>query len=76
MQATDRLTPVYSSRSPNFAKMKQRFIDAGLGHFLEYSHGRMTFCFGRKLSPDGPFDREYKVGDARFCYYRNRIWDK
>ena len=29
--------------------MKQAFIDAGLGRYLEYSHGRMTFCFGRKL---------------------------
>ena len=68
--------PVYSRRSPKFAKMKQAFIDAGLGRYLEYSHGRMTFCFGRKLGKDGPFDRQYEKGDARFCYYRNRIWDK
>ncbi len=68
--------PVHARRAPNFARMLPAFIAAGGEKYMPYNHGRFCFCFGRKMTPDAPFDRQYEVGDARFCYYRNRIWDK
>ena len=52
------------------------FIAAGCGEYLKYNHGRFCFCFMRKMSPNGEFDRQLTMDGARFCYFLNRIWDK
>ncbi len=68
--------PVHQRRSPNLERLVPVLQAAGYQEALDLNHGRACFCYLRKLTPDAPFDRQYEVGDARFCYFRNRIWDK
>lgn len=49
---------------------------AGYEKHLELTDGRGCFCFMRKLTPDGIFDRQLELNGCRVCYYLNRIWDK
>ncbi len=67
---------VKKRRSPNMEGLSVPLAAAGFSRHLSYNGGRGCFCFSRKLSPDGIFDRELKLNDCRFCYYLNRIWDK
>ena len=46
------------------------------GEQLALNDGHFSFAHMRKLSPDGPFDRELVRNGAHFCYFLNRIWDK
>ena len=67
---------VRKRRSPNMEGLSVPLAAAGFSRHLSYNGGRGCFCFSRKLTPDGIFDRELKMNDCRFCYYLNRIWDK
>jgi len=68
--------PVRSRRSPNMEGLAIPLKAAGFEKHLEYNGGRGCFCFSRKLSPDGIFDRQLERNGCRVCYYLNRIWDK
>lgn len=68
--------PVKTRRGPNMESLAAPLAAAGYGRHLELNHGRGCFCFTRKLTPDGMFDRQLTRNDCRFCYYLNRIWDR
>lgn len=68
--------PVQARRAPNFDSLAEPLRAAGFGKHLDLNNGHPCFCFMRKLTPDGIFDRELKMNDCRVCYYLNRIWDK
>lgn len=68
--------PVKTRRGPNMEGLAAPLAAAGYGRHLELNHGRGCFCFTRKLTPDGMFDRQLTRNDCRFCYYLNRIWDR
>lgn len=68
--------PVYPRRSPNMDFVAEAMKAEGFGKHLELTEGRGCFCFMRKLSPDGIFDRQLEMNGCRVCYYLNRIWDK
>ena len=68
--------PVQARRAPNFDSLAGPLRAAGFGKHLDLNNGHPCFCFMRKLTPDGIFDRELKMNDCRVCYYLNRIWDK
>jgi glyoxylase-like metal-dependent hydrolase (beta-lactamase superfamily II) len=68
--------PVFARRSPNMDFVADAMRTAGYKKHLELSGGRGCFCFMRKLSPDGIFDRQLERNCCRVCYYLNRIWDK
>jgi len=67
--------PVHLRRSPDLDFVADVMRQEGLGSFLEMTDGRPCFCFLRKLTPDGIFDRQLEMNDCRVCYYMNRIWD-
>ena len=48
---------------------------AGYEKHLKLTEGRGCFCFMRKLTPDGMFDRQIEMNGCRVCYYLNRIWE-
>ena len=69
--------PVYARRSPHMIKpVAEAMRAAGFEEHLKLTDGRGCFCFTRKLTPDGIFDRQIEMNGVRFCYYLNRIWDK
>ena len=68
--------PVFARRSPNMDFLADALRTAGFGKHLELNGGRGCFCFMRKLTPDGIFDRQLEMNGCRVCYYLNRIWDK
>jgi glyoxylase-like metal-dependent hydrolase (beta-lactamase superfamily II) len=68
--------PVFARRSPNMDPLTDALKAAGFEKHLELNNGRACFCFSRKLSPDGIFDRQIEMNGCRVCYYLNRIWDK
>ncbi len=68
--------PVYARRSPNMDLVADIMKVSGFEKHLELNGGRGCFCFMRKLSPDGIFDRQLERNGCRVCYYINRIWDK
>lgn len=68
--------PVFARRSPNMEFVVDALKAAGFEKHLELNGGRGCFCFMRKLSPDGSFDRQLVMNGCRVCYYLNRIWDK
>ncbi|MCD8076237.1 MAG: MBL fold metallo-hydrolase [Lachnospiraceae bacterium] len=69
--------PVYARRSPHMVKsVAEAMRAAGFEKHLELTDGRGCFCFMRKLTPDGRFDRQLEMNGCRFCYYLNRIWDR
>lgn len=67
---------VRARRSPNMEGFSEILKKAGYEKALEKSHGLGCFCYTRKLTPDGMFDRQLTMNDCRFCYYLNRIWDR
>lgn len=68
--------PVFARRSPNMEFVADAMKAAGFEKHLELNGGRGCFCFMRKMSPDGIFDRQIERNGCRVCYYLNRIWDK
>lgn len=66
---------VFARRAPHFKYLVPILKKAGYQKALDLNHGRANFCYTRKLSPDGPFDRQYMRDGVRVCYYINRIWD-
>lgn len=66
--------PVHLRRSPDLDFVADVMREAGLGDFLELTGGKPCFCFLRKLTPDGMFDRQLEMNDCKVCYYLNRIW--
>ena len=68
--------PVFARRSPDMNFVADAMKAAGFEKHLELNGGRGCFCFMRKLSPDGIFDRQLEKNGCRVCYYLNRIWDK
>ena len=68
--------PVKTRRGPNMEGLAAPLAAAGYGRHLKLNHGRGCFCFTRKLTPDGMFDRQLIRNGCRFCYYLNRIWDR
>lgn len=68
--------PVYARRSPHLDSLAGPLQAMGYGKHLELNGGKACFCFMRKLSPDGMFDRQLEMNDCRVCYYLNRIWDR
>ncbi len=67
--------PVHLRRSPDLDFVADAMRQAGLEKHLEMTDGRGCFCFLRKLTEDGPFDRQLEMNDCRVCYYLSRIWD-
>ena len=68
--------PVYARRSPHMDSVADAMRAAGFEKHLELTEGRGCFCFMRKLTPDGLFDRQLERNGCRVCYYLNKIWDK
>lgn len=68
--------PVFARRSPNMEFVVKAMKATGFEKHLELNGGRGCFCFMRKLSPDGIFDRQIERNGCRVCYYLNRIWDR
>lgn len=68
--------PVRARRSPNMEFVADGLREKGMEKHLDVTDGRGCFCFLRKLTPDGQFDRQLERNDCRVCYYLNRIWDK
>ena len=69
--------PVFARRSPHMIESVAAGLRAaGMEKHLELTNGRGCFCYTRKLTPDGIFDRQLQMNDCRVCYYLNRIWDK
>ena len=68
--------PVFARRSPNMEFVVDGLKAAGFEKHLELNGGRGCFCFMRKLTLDGIFDRQIEMDGCRVCYYLNRIWDK
>ncbi|MBC5580742.1 MBL fold metallo-hydrolase [Anaerofilum sp. BX8] len=68
--------PVYARRSPHMDSVADAMRAAGFEKHLELTGGRGCFCFMRKLTPDGLFDRQLEKNGCRVCYYLNKIWDK
>ena len=67
---------VHLRRSPDMDMVADAMKAAGMEKFLELTDGRGCFCFLRKLTPDGMFDRQLEMNDCKVCYYMNRIWDE
>ena len=67
---------VHLRRSPDMDAVVDAMKAAGLEKFLELTDGRGCFCFLRKLTPDGMFDRQLEMNDCKVCYYINRIYDE
>ena len=67
--------PVRARRSPNMEFVADGLREKGMEKHLDVTDGRGCFCFLRKLTPDGQFDRQLERTDCRVCYYLNRIWD-
>ncbi|MDO5423839.1 MAG: MBL fold metallo-hydrolase [Eubacteriales bacterium] len=68
--------PVHLRRSPDMDFVPEAMRQAGMERFLELTDGRGCFCFLRKLTADGMFDRQLEKNDCKVCYYLNRIWDQ
>ncbi len=69
--------PLWARRSPHLGPMVAEMMkEAGFEDHLKLTDGRGCFCFMRKLTPDGIFDRQIEMDGARFCYYLNKIWDR
>lgn len=66
---------VRARRSPNMEGMAPIIEAAGFGEHLKLNNGQGCFCFMRKLTPDGIWDRQLEMEDCRVCYYLNRIWN-
>ncbi len=66
---------VHLRRSPDMDMVVDLMRAAGMEKHLENSGGLGCFCWLRKLTPDGAFDRQLEMNDCRVCYYINRIWD-
>lgn len=67
---------VFARRSPDMRMVGDMMKKLGMEDHLALNHGRGCFCFMRKITPDGIFDRQYEKDGVRVCYYANRIWDK
>ena len=67
--------PVHIRRSPDLDSFADVMRQMGLGRFLELTDGNACFCFLRKITEDGMFDRQLIKNGCRVCYYLNRIWD-
>lgn len=67
---------VFARRSPDMNFVADVLKKSGFGKHLELSSGSGCFCFMRKMTPDGIFDRQLVMNGCSVCYYQNRIWDK
>lgn len=66
---------VHLRRSPDMDSVPEQMRQAGMEKHLEATDGRGCFCFLRKLTEDGLFDRQLEKNDCKVCYYLNRIWN-
>lgn len=67
---------VFARRSPHMIESVAALLKAaGYEKHLKLTEGRGCFCFMRKLTPDGMFDRQIEMNGCRVCYYLNRIWE-
>ncbi len=67
---------VYARRSPHMDMVADELKKCGMEKHLELTDGRGCFCFLRKVTEDGIFDRQLEMNDCRVCYYQNRIYDR
>ena len=67
---------VIARRSPDFERLVQPLRDAGYGEWVDRLDGNAGFPLMRKLTKDGPWDRELLWDGIRIMYYRNHIWGK
>ncbi len=67
---------VYARRSPHMDSVADLLRSVGMEKHLEQTDGRGCFCFLRKVTKDGIFDRQLTMNDCRVCYYINRIYDR
>ncbi len=69
--------PVIHRRCPPAYALKQRLIKTEIGRkLIEQNHGRAAVGMGRRLSPDGPWDRRMVKDGFIVNYYLNKIWGK